>query len=314
MTERSLFEKLLDTWRRLGTEPTLAHQYERIARKIDPSDLQRSSGEVWDLTEADILAELTTGEPHTDRISGYYTKEGLEFALERYGLFEKIRQRGFSELRLAFDTENPKRQHITCFGTTGDREYLLLDLMMGRIRQRAPAGVAPSGDLELLSIEWMMLQNPAEDFTPDHSRWPGQEHPGLGINEEVMLLHILSARRLGLDGVVNHPSRYHIAYLGRDRIWFLDPVVQGRFDALREALSGFELSDATWKMERGEVRWADDGSPFEWIPRDYVVPTSSRLADYFRSRSYQEPRAKSLDGARRRGIEVASEDRSGVSE
>ena len=186
-----------------------------------------------------------------------------------------------------------------------------MDLMMGRIRQLAPDGVEPPDDLELLSIEWMLLQNPAEVFAHDHPRWPGQEYPGLGLNEAVMLLHILGARRLGLDGVVSHPSRYHIAYLGRDRIWFLDPAVQGRFEALREALSGLELSDATWQMERGDVRWADDGSPLEWLPMDFVVPTSPRLAAYFRSRAYHEPRAASFESARARGIEAARETREG---
>lgn len=311
MSDRPLFERLVDIWQRLGSEPTLEEQYERIARKIDPSDLQRSSSGEWELSEEELLDELTTGEPHTDRISGYYTKEGLEFALERYGLFDKLRKLGFGDLRLEFDTENPKRQHITCFGSQSGREFLLMDLMMGRIRQLAPEGVEPPNDLELLSIEWMMLQNPAGSFAPDHPRWPGQEHPGLGLNEEVLLLHILGARRLGLDGVVSHPSRYHIACLGRDRIWFLDPTVQGRFDALRETLAGLDLSDATWKMERGEVRWVDDGSPVEWLPKEYIVPTSPRLAAYFRSSGYQEPRTASFERARARGIEAVGENREG---
>ncbi len=307
MIDRSMFEKLLGLWQRLGHEPTLAEQYEKIARKIDPSDLQRSSDSEWALTEADLLGELTTGETHTDRISGYYTREGLEFALERYGLLDKIRELGFSDLRFAFDTENPKRQHIVCRGTKDGKEHVLMDLMMGRIQQTAPAGVEPADDLELLSIEWMMLQNPSEEFAPDHPRWPGQEHPGLGLNEEVMLLHILGARRLGLDGVVSHPSRYHIAWLGRGRFFFLDPAVQGRFDALREALSVLELSDATWKMERGEVRWADDGSTVEWLPEDYVIATSDRLAAYLRSDFYEEPRNASHERARDRGIRVESD-------
>ena len=182
-----------------------------------------------------------------------------------------------------------------------------MDLMMGRIRIAAPAGLEPANPpLELLSIEWMMLQNPTESFAPDHPRWPGQEHPGLGLNHEIMLLHIQSAKRLGLDGVVNHPSRYHVAFLGRDRIYFLDPVIQGRFDALREALGGLDLTEATWKMERGEVRWADDHSPVRWHPRDYVLPISRRLVDYFDSQAYQRPRAESYEASVRRGIALAA--------
>jgi hypothetical protein len=282
----------------------LAMEFERIARQIDPSDLQQSDGEDWGLTEADLLGDLVDSQPHATRISDFYTPRGLEFALERYGLLGKIRAKGFDDLRFTYDIGDTKRQHITCRGTKGGEEHLLLDLMMGRIRMPAPAGLASADDLRMLSIEWMMLQNPTASFAPDHPRWPGQEHPGLGLNEEVMLLHILGARRLGLDGIVNHPSRYHVAFLGRDRIYFLDPRVQGRFDALRQALSDLELSDATWRMERGEVRWADTGEAVEWWPRDYIFPISDRLAEFFRSAAYQGPRRESRAHSIERGITI----------
>ena len=284
---------------RLGEAPRpehtsrLAREFERIARQIDPSDLQRSDGEDWGLTEADLLGDLVDSQPHTTRISDFYTPQGIEFALERYGLLARVRGKGFTDLRFTYDIDDPKRQHIMTFGSKEGEEHLLMDLMTGRIRIPAPEGVAPDDDLEMLSIEWQMLQDPTATFSRDHPRWPGQEHPGLGLSEEVMLLHILSARRLKLDGVVNHPSRYHVAFLGRSRILFFDPEVQGRFDALLEALRELDLSDATWRMERGEVRWADDGSRVEWWPRDYIVPVSDRLASYFESQTYAAPRAAS---------------------
>jgi hypothetical protein len=295
---------------RLGEAPSpehtsrLAEEFERIARQIDPSDLQRSDEVDWGLTEAELLGDLVDSQPHATRISNFYTPQGLEFALERYGLLGKIRSMGFSDLRFTYDIGDTRRQHITCRGSKGGGEHLLMDLMMGRISIPAPGSVDPADDLQMLSIEWMMLQNPTEEFAPDHPRWPGQEHPGLGLNEEVMLLHILGARRLGLDGIVNHPSRYHVAFLGRDRIYFLDPGVQGRFDALREALSNLQLSEAAWRMERNEVCWADDESPVEWWPRDYIFPISDRLVAYFKSPSYQEPRSEGYRRALERAITI----------
>lgn len=282
----------------------LAREFERIARQIDPSDLQRPDDDdnELSLTEADLLIDLMNNQPHSTRISDFYTTKGIEYALERYGLLDKVRAKGFADLRFTYDLADPKRQHITCRGFKDDEEHLLIDLMMGRIRMGDPKGVIPGDDLEMLSIEWMMLQNPTETFAADHPRWPGQEHPGLGLNEEVMLLHILSARRLGLDGIVNHPSRYHVAFLGRDRIYFFDPEVQGRFEALREALADLDLSDAAWKMERKEVRWADDDTPIEWYPRDYIFPISDRLVGYFDSPAYEQPRQESYRRALDRGI------------
>ena len=41
MADRPLFEKLLDIWQRLGTEPTLEERYERIAREIETSGVRR---------------------------------------------------------------------------------------------------------------------------------------------------------------------------------------------------------------------------------------------------------------------------------
>ena len=299
------FQRLRDRWRRRERSPTLVEQYEKIAKEIDPYDLQRSSHDL-SITDADLFADLN--QPYqSHRISDYYSEEGFKFALERYGLLDKVRTRGFTDLRFAIELGDQERQHIGLFGTKDGHEHLLMDLMMGRIRRKAPEGLDAPDDLSLLSIEWMMLQNPAEEFSPEHPRWPGQDHPGLGLNADVMLLHVMSAKRLGLDGVVNHPSRYHVAFIGGGRVWFLDPSVQGWFDALREALSSADLTDATWMMERGEVRWADEGTAIQWLPEDLVVPTSDRLAAYFRSSFYEEPRAESYARAKARGIMIASQ-------
>ena len=116
-----------------------------------------------------------------------------------------------------------------------------------------------------------------------------------------MLMLFQGARRLELDGLAHHPSRYHIAFIGSGQFFFLDPAIQGRFEALREVLAPLDLTEAAWKMERGEVRWSD-GEPVSWIAEDIVVPASERLFAYLGSRHYQEPRAAALDAARERGI------------
>ena len=303
----SWFQKLRTRWRQRGRPLSLSEQYDKIAKELSPHELQ-SSRDDWGLTEADLFGDLVDTGSRSRRVSGYYSKRGVELALERFGLFDKVRERGFSDLRLSIDLDDPKRQHITLHAMKGREEHLLMDLMTGRGLRQAPVGLEPPDDLELHSIEWMMLQNPTKEFPPDHPRWPGQEHPGLGLNEEVMLLHVQSAKILELDGVVNHPSRYHVAVIGRGRNWFLEPEIQGRFDALQEALSALELSEATWKMERAEVRWADDGTVVEWLPEDYVVPTSDRLVAYFTSKIYEGARAESFARSKQRGIVVVAQE------
>jgi hypothetical protein len=275
-------------------------QYAQIAQELDPYDLQRPSGE-WELSEADLMGDLAGPGYRGTRILGYYSRHGIEFALEKYGLADEIRKLGFAQLRLTADPSDPERQYLTVHGTKGGEEHLLVDQVIRRVVRPAPEGLEPPDEIELLYVEWMMLQNPTEEFSLRHPQWPGQDHPGLGIGEQAMHMLFQGATRLGLDGLAHHPSRYHIAFIGGAQSFFLDPEIQGRFEAIREVLAPLDLAEAAWKMERGEVCWSD-GEPVEWIAEDIIIPASERLFSYLGSVHYQKPRAEALERARERGI------------
>ena len=287
---------------RVSTEPakSLYEQYAQIAQELDPYDLQRPSGE-WQLTEADLMGDLAGPRYKSTRLLDYYSRHGIEFALERYGLADQVRELGFTDLDLKMNPTDPERQHLTLHATKHGEQHLLVDQVLRRVTRPAPEGIDPPDDIRLLYIEWMMLQNPTENFSLRHPQWPGQDHPGLGIGEEAMHMLFQGAQRLELDGVAHHPSRYHIAFIGGARSFFLDPEIQGRFDAIREVLAPLDLSQAAWKMERGEVCWSD-GLPVEWIPEDMVIPASERLFAYLGSVHYQQPRAEAQAEAKARGI------------
>ena len=279
---------------------SLFEQYTQIAQELDPYDLQRPSGD-FTITEEDLYGDLTGSRAHSTRILDYYSRHGLEFAIEKYGLAETIRARGFTDLRLDIDPADPERQHLTVHAKKDGEEHLLVDQVLRRVKRPAPEGLEPPDDLTFLYIEWMMLQNPTANFSLRDPQWPGQDHPGLGIGEPTMHMLFQGAQRLGLDGLAHHPSRYHIAFIGGGQSFFLDPELQGRFEAIREVLGPLDLSEAAWKMERGEVYWGD-GERIEWIPEDIVIPASERFFAYLGSRHYQEPRAAALEAARARGI------------
>ena len=281
-------------------ETSLFERYSEIARELDPYELQRPSGD-WEITEADLMGDLAGPRYKSTRILDYYSRHGLEFALEKYGMMDEIRKRGFTEPRLTVDPSDPERQHITLHATKDGEEHLLVDQVLLRVVRPAPEGLEPPDDIRLLYVEWMLLQNPTEEFSLRHPQWPGQDHPGLGIGEQMMQMLFQGATRLELDGLAHHPSHYHIAFIGGGQFFFLDPEIQGRFEAIREVLTPLDLAEAAWKMERGEVCWSD-GEPVEWIPEDIVVPASERLVAYLGSRNYQEPRAQAQAAAKARGI------------
>ncbi|MBW1876564.1 MAG: hypothetical protein JRI98_14665 [Deltaproteobacteria bacterium] len=293
---------LLTDEARVSGEPrtSVYEQYAQIAQELDPQELQRPSGE-WVLTEADLMGDLTGPRYKSMRLLDYYSRHGIEFALEQYGVADEVRDLGFTDLELAVDPSDPDRQHLTLRAKKDGEEHLLVDQVLRRLTRPAPEGLDPPDDIRLLYIEWMMLQNPTETFSLRHPQWPGQDHPGLGIGEKVMHMLFQGAQRLDLDGLAHHPSRYHIAFIGGGQSFFLDPEIQGRFEAIREVLAPLDLSEAAWKMERAEVCWSD-GEPVEWIPEDIVIPASERLFAYIGSVHYQQPRAEALERARERGI------------
>ena len=281
---------------------SLFEQYTQIAQELDPYELQRSSGE-FTITEEDLFGDLVGPRHRSTRVLDFYSRHGLEFALERYGLYDEVRTRGFTDPRLEVDPSDPERQHVALHAKKGGEEHLLVDLVIRRVTRPAPENLDPPDDLRFLYIEWLLLQNPTEEFSLRDPPWPGQDHPGLGVGEKVMLLLFQGAQRLGLDALAHHPSRYHIAVIGGSQSFFLDPELQGKFEALKEVLGPLDLTEAAWKMERGEVRWGD-GERFEWFPEDLVIPASERFFAYLGSSSYQEARAAALERARARGIVV----------
>jgi len=116
----------------------------------------------------------------------------------------------------------------------------------------------------MLFVHWLTLRNPRVPFTALRPRLPGQEVPGLGLAREAgeMLLRI--ARRLDLAGVAVRPSHFHVAYTARYRLRMLDPVQQGRFEAIQRDLGHLSLHDVTVAIAQGRV--LADGAPWAWEP------------------------------------------------
>lgn len=266
-------------------EEDLRKQFEQIAETISPQQLQRDSGS-WQFSEAGVLEDLQGGRHRARRILDFYSAQGVELALEEYGLLDKVRAMGFSQIRVSIDAADREHQRLTVHGKKGLGPFhQLVDLVVQKESLRVPQAAGLEGGVDLLSVKWLQLQDPTARFSVHRPKLPGQDHPGLGLVQEVMLLLFQACVRLKLDGIVFHPSRYHIAVLGVKHCFFLDPAVQGRFDALREALGSHDLASASVLLHSDRVV-RGDGTVVEWEPAHYVAPVSERLVEYFRSKAY----------------------------
>jgi hypothetical protein len=172
-----------------------------------------------------------------------------------------------------------------------------MELVVRRRRLPARNGI-PEG-LEMLAVEWLLLQDPTASFTPARPAMPGQKHPGLGLAPAVIEMLAQTARRLDLAGLLATPARYANALLGGQWFRFLDPKVEGRLAALRQVLAGRSLREAAALMEAGAVR-TGDGVAVLWEPADQALPLHPGLQAYFESADY----AAARDQETRRLIEA----------
>jgi acetoin utilization deacetylase AcuC-like enzyme len=255
-----------------ATEEVTLRRYRRIASLFRPAELTGDPATTeatdWGLSEDDVLGVLGSDAARR-RFLGYYSPHGVELALERTGLFERLRRLGFSHPHVDFDLDHPAGETVRIFGDAAERE-LVIELRARR-DGRTLAG------FEMLRIEWLLLQNPHATFTAERPPLPGQRHPGLGMLDDVTALLVLICDRLGLDGLLFVPAHYHLAIQGRRVLRFLEPRDEARFAAMTEALGGLPVAEATRAVDDGRLIDATTGEPFELPAMPQVLPVSEKL-------------------------------------
>ncbi len=268
------------------TDEVTLRRYRVLSTLMSHSELTgltgRAGGDDFGLTEQDLLGALGTT-PRETRFLGYYSRHGLELALERLGILARLRARGFPQPTLDFgDLDNPAGQTLRVFGDPETTELL------AELRARRDARTVPG--MTMLRVEWLLLQNPRERFGHGRRPLPGQKHPGLGMLRDAAAMLILICDRLGLDGVLFVPSHYHLAAQAGEVLAFLEPGDAARFDAFRDAVSALPLPEATRAVDEGRVIDQATGEPAPWVPAPMVLPVSDRLKEQMAAPDRQERR------------------------
>ena len=230
----------------------LMSRFAAISRGLSPT---RLSGSDDDESMADVEAELFGRPEPAPRFLGYYTNEGMEYALARFGFLEHLRRLGYSDLRVESFPPDEVGQRGTITGVASDVRHLLVDLIVSR----GVAEGAPS-----LVVHWLSLRNPRAVFSPDRPALPGQVVPGLGLARDMGQLLGAIADRLDLPSVSLRPSWFHTAFAARQHFRFVDPARQRRFVDLVSDMRGLALADVTRALAEGRVRL--DGAPYMWEP------------------------------------------------
>ncbi len=299
-------------------EPSLRERFEAIAAGLDPRELRLPKGsDPFQITDQDIAGSLF-GPPRSDRFLQYYSPHGVELAFERYGLLDVLRARGFERVTTEFELEDSARQVVRIRGNrVGQPTVLLLELV---VRRRWITDPAETGrTIEVLSIEWLLMQDPTRHFTLRRPPLPGQAHPGLGVSAQLIELLVQAVRRLELHGIVHRPAYFHTSFGGQGAFRFLDPEDEGRFQALKMVLLSppedvetgpvsselFRtlIDEATLAIDDGRVQWGD-GTTVQWQVGWQVLAVRPSLIEWFDGKTYNQQVTRARTATLRRGIRV----------
>lgn len=264
-----------------GEELTLA-RYRHLARLFEPAELSGAGADnELGLTEADLYLPAWGAMKET-RFLGYYTPMGLELVLERTGFLDRLRDLGYAHPELELQLDDPGGQTVRVHDQAAGREPLV-ELRLRRDRRLIPG-------MELLFVEWLLLQHPRGAFGPGRRALPGQTRPGLGLLADVVALLVLACDRLHLDGLAFVPAQYHVAKLGGGFGRFLDAAAAARFEAMSAALADLPLVEATRAVAAGRLIDETTGEVARWEPAPMALAVSERL------KSWQEARRDPADG------------------
>lgn len=257
-------------WRTLaGTALVLAGQADvAIAPGFDPLRARfRRIGAALPqeitLDDGDLDELLGPRREQAIRLLGVYTRSAVELALERYGLSEPIRRLGYRDLRAELDHAE-LGDRLRLYGSAGIAEHLLAESVLAR----SVIGADP-----VLFVHWLTLRHPLGAFRAGRPPLPGQEVPGLGLMREVGELHRRVAARLGLAGVAMRPAWLHVAFAVRNEMRCVDPVEQGRFEALLRDAGSLALPALSQLAHDGALTLNDE--PYTWsapLVVEWLVP------------------------------------------
>ncbi len=267
------------------TEEITLTRYRQLAREISAHELtgdatpgKEADDDDWGLTAEDLLPGMAAMQ-RPRRLLGYYSLQGMELALERAGLLDRIRSLGFPAPTLEFDLDNPSGDTVRLYGDAA-RTALLIEARVRIDRATVP-------EAALLRIEWLLMQNPRATFTAQRPRLPGQKHPGLGVLPDIMALLIVACERLQLDGLLFVPAHYNTASQGRKYLRFIEPVDEAFLRGLEKALHGMPLSEATHSVEQRRVVDGHTGRAVAWRSMPMVYPVTDRLRERVTGEEYE---------------------------
>lgn len=228
----------------------------------------------------------------TDKVFDTFDAVALHQRFAAAGVFDAVGARGFSRPSVEIVATGQAIPHIYLSGEKLGHRHLLLEACLTTTVVRpsffTTPGLTMGAPVELAVAYWVREQDPTRSFPRGRPRLPLQRYPGLGALRHAFRVIAGMAAELNKDGVACVPKFFHDALIFyRSRLFlFLDPIEQGRFEAIGRDLASVPLYDLSVALLTGAVR-DQRGEPVIWRPGYQVFPLSERLSGYFNSPKYE---------------------------
>jgi hypothetical protein len=265
-------------------------KYWWIAKSLRTNQLQRKTPDELSFSESDLF-KTDISSRSGNYFLGYYSTDGINLALKKYGVFRLLERHGFKNLFTVVDTSEIYKHKLAIYFEQKDINHLLIEVVLRKdfITINMPfENELQNKKYEALTIDWLCMQNPTLKFDLKRSRLPGQKFPGLGFSNVAVELLININWRLNLAGLVNIPEHYHNAQFYSKIFKYINPETQAKFLALRKDMKYLPVGKVTWAIEWGCVFDKESNLPFVWIVDKQIVPMDIRLKKLFQSNEYSK--------------------------
>ncbi len=265
-------------------------KYRRVYQHLTNFELQRTTEADKLISTNDILGDLKYKErPHL--FLNFYSEQGIQRALEEYGIFKDLNKRGFHDFIIKINARDPYRHTMKAYFEREDPDHLLGELIVRKkyfiAKPIFPTEIAGE-KFGMIVIEWLTLQDPTAEFTLKRPPLPGQIHPGLRIGRQIVCIFVNMSLRLKTDGLLNIPEHYHNAVFYSKHFKYFNPYTEGQFLAMQRDLRMAGLFKAAWAVELNCIVEKNSGKPWKWFTDEQVLPVSQKLENYFESKEYKD--------------------------
>jgi len=237
----------------------------------------------------DIFADLTE-KKGTSLFLGKYSLNEVLAVLSKRSFLHDARKRKLWPVVFELDSSEFPLQRFQVFYQEKKPENLIVDLKIkeGTFQPKQDLAIrAFFQKSKFLILDWLTLQNPLQNFTPERPPLPGQTYPGLSLGKKVVDIFIYLARLSKSDGLLAFPAYFHNALLFGRYFNFLNPDKEAEVLAIKKSFPDIPFKQLAWIVHLGCLR-SKDNEVYEWESEEQVYPINKTLKNYLDSKEYKK--------------------------